>query len=98
MSKRRTRSQKIIASLKRKLKQKPATENIVKEQSDKPTISIKTIIDKSISPTKPKIIYQQSSQNLLQSPKLIKKDLIKTVSLSLFFFFLIIFIKLFFHL
>lgn len=81
--KRRTKQQKIIARLKRQLKQKSALK--VEEKK------IEKIIEKRAS-------RSNKTQLFSYDPNLIKKDLIKTTALSLLFLAIIFLIQKFFPL
>lgn len=86
--KRRTKSQKIIANLRRQLEEKPTITH------DSPVI-----LPKNITPLKEvKKRKERETRPLLISASLIKKDLKKTLFLGLIFILGIFLIKQFFHL
>ena len=91
--KRRTREQKIIARLRRQLKQQHQVvyraQPSVKLPQETQPVKLPKINEPSNQPTPIKFSYD---------PKLIKRDLIKTAILSLFFLGAIIFIQRFFRL
>ncbi len=101
MSKKRTREQKIIARLRRQLSSRtPVHETKIFEPS------ITKVEEPLIEATAPKeIVYHETKKNLNKNiltfaydPKLIKRDLVKTVVLSGFFLAAIFAIQRFAHL
>ena len=90
--KRRTKSQKIIAELRRQLGKQPIILPPVKISV--PELTMKEEKEKEI------IVFsgKKEEQSFLIAPQLIKKDLFKTLILSLVFLSLILLVKQFFHL
>lgn len=94
MAKRRTREQKIIAQLRRQLREQAVNLPQTHSEQIKPTYEVNTI-------KLPKITARPNQPTPIKfsyDPKLIKRDLVKTAILSVFFLGAIIFIQRFFHL
>jgi preprotein translocase subunit SecF len=91
--KRRTKQEKIIARLKRQIKTTQQKTAEVSEPDQKPKIATKATQTSEVAGlTQPKQLKKQADKSSLYfyDPRLIKKSLIKTIFLSLFFFSLII--------
>jgi len=110
--KRRTRQQKIIAKLRRELAEQKAgtvkkikskSANTVSQKSDKKQKTLRTLSLEDNHSLDEKKVKKAEKLAFAYNPKLIKKDLIKTLLLSLIFLALILILKfvrleeLFFH-
>ena len=87
MSKRRTREQKIIASLRRKLNSVQPQQVLMSQDNTLPEESVmeKPAIHEAVKYVVPKETVKLNALTFAYDPKLIKKDLIKTIILSAIF-------------